>query len=235
MTKRFLETNIQDQQSLRAKVFNCIREDILNGKYKQGDSLVENKLAEEFGVSRTPVREAIRQLELEGLVQSIPNKGVIVKGISKQDINDIYTIKKLLEGQAARWAVERMLPEELKKLQEIVELMDYYTRKSDFEQLAKLDTEFHDIIYKACKSKVMQHILSSFHHYVQRERLGSLRVPHRAIDSLTEHQAILKSFVDHDPDEAEKYMVQHVLHAGMNVLSCEKKEMEKRKPVKFFE
>ena len=79
----------------------------MDGLYKPGDSLVETKLAKELGVSRTPIREAIRQLEFEGLVHSIPNKGVIVQGISTQDVDDIYIIRKMVEGLAARWAVER--------------------------------------------------------------------------------------------------------------------------------
>ena len=87
--------------SLRNRIFNHIQSDILNGAYEPGESLTETRLSEELGVSRTPVREALRQLELEGLVQSIPNKGVFVKGVSAQDINDIYTIRMLIEGLAA--------------------------------------------------------------------------------------------------------------------------------------
>ena len=100
-----------EKYSLRGKIFNILRQQILDGKYLPGDSLIETKLAEELGVSRTPIREAIRQLELEGLVDSIPNKGVIVRGISEKDIEDIYTIRKVLEGLAARWAVEKISDE----------------------------------------------------------------------------------------------------------------------------
>lgn len=180
---------------------------------------METRLAEELGVSRTPIREAIRQLELEGLVVSIPNRGVFVQGISKQDIDDIYTIRHLIEGQAVRWAVERIEEEELKELEEIVELMEYYTRKKDFEQLAKLDTRFHDVIYDACKSKVLRHTLSSLHHYIQKARLHSLKVPHRALDTLHEHRAILDAIERHDPEDAETLMAQHISHASSNLLS----------------
>ncbi|MGI6112624.1 MAG: GntR family transcriptional regulator [Mahellales bacterium] len=219
MAAQFLGADPHDQHSLRARVFNHIREDILDGRYKPGDSLVETKLAEELGVSRTPIREAIRQLELEGLVLSIPNKGVIVQGISTQDINDIYTIRKLIEGLAARWAVDRITAQELKNLQEIQELMDYYTKKKDFEQVAILDTKFHDTIYEASKSKILRIMLSSFHHYVRRARLNSLQVPGRARDALLEHENIVDAFIKRDGELAEKLLTRHVSNACSNLLS----------------
>ncbi len=219
MAAQFLGADPHDQHSLRARVFNHIREDILDGRYKPGDSLVETKLAEELGVSRTPIREAIRQLELEGLVLSIPNKGVIVQGISTQDINDIYAIRKLIEGLAARWAVDRITAQELKNLQEIQELMDYYTKKRDFEQVAKLDTKFHDTIYEASKSKILRIMLSSFHHYVRRARLNSLQVPGRAQDALIEHENIVDAFIKRDGELAEKLLARHVFNACSNLLS----------------
>ena len=96
-----------DKYSLRGKVYDRIREDILNGVYKEHEELKEATLGEKMGVSRTPVREALRQLELEGLVEIIPNKGARVTGITKKDIEDIYQIRYLLEGLSARWATEQ--------------------------------------------------------------------------------------------------------------------------------
>lgn len=92
------------EKSLRGQVFDKIRSDILNGKYKRGEELVESSIGKELGISRTPVREAIRQLELEGLVQLVPNKGAFVTGISEKDVRDIYLIRARLEGLAARMA-----------------------------------------------------------------------------------------------------------------------------------
>lgn len=220
MAAQFLDA---DQHSLRARVFNHIRESILDGRYEPGDSLVETKLAKELGVSRTPIREAIRQLEFEGLVHSIPNKGVIVQGISTQDVDDIYIIRKMVEGLAARWAVERITTQELKTLQETQELMDYYTKKSDFEQIAKLDTKFHDTIYAASKSKMLKIMLSSFHHYVQKARLISLKVSGRAKDALLEHGNIVNAFVKRDGELAEKMLIYHVTNACNNILSHREK------------
>ena len=126
------ETN--DQYSLRGRVFNHIREDILSGKYEQNEELRENTIAQELNVSRTPVREALRQLELEGLVTIIPNKGAYVNGISEKDIHDIYVIRSYMEGLCARWACEKMTDSCLKELDEVVELTEFYIRKANTEQ-----------------------------------------------------------------------------------------------------
>lgn len=204
--------------SLRSRVFAQIENDILNGKYKPGDSLIETKLSEELGVSRTPVREAIRQLELEGLVQTIPNKGAIVKGITLQDIEDIYTIRMMIEGLAARWAAQKITDEELEELKEAVELEEFYTNKNDSEHLLMFDSKFHEIIFRASKSKPLMHMLRTFHHYVQRARNISMSSPERARMVLEEHRKILEAIERRDPERAEMLTNQHVRNASENVL-----------------
>ena len=204
--------------SLRNRVFSQLQNDILNGLYEPGDSLIETKLSDELGVSRTPVREALRQLELEGLVQSIPNKGVIVKGISNQDIQDIYTIRMLIEGLAARWATEKITPQELEELKEAVELEEFYTIKNDNSHLLQFDTRFHDIIFRACKSKPLMHTLSTFHHYVQKARKISMSNPVRAMEVLEEHKAIMQAIIDKDANKAERLTTEHVRNASSSLL-----------------
>jgi DNA-binding GntR family transcriptional regulator len=204
--------------SLRSRVFNQIQNDILNGLYQPGDNLIETKLSEEMGVSRTPIREAIRQLELEGLVQSIPNKGAIVKGITAKDIEDIYTIRMLIEGLAARWATEKITEEELKELRETAELEEFYTDKNDLDHLLRFDSRFHDIIFKASKSKPLMHTLSTFHHYIQRARSVSLNSPERARKALEEHKAILKAIMERDAEKAERLTTEHVRNASLHLL-----------------
>lgn len=217
MPENIWATDIYDQSSLRGQVFNIIQEDIINGRYEPGDSLVEMKLAEELGVSRTPIREAIRQLELEGLVTYIPNKGVYVTGISEQDIKDIYKIRSLVEGLAVKWAIERIEAHQLKELEEIVELMEYYTEKGDMEQVTKLDTQFHDVIYDACKSRVLKNTLRNLLRYIRKARLTSLRVPRRAYQALAEHKQILEAFKSHEPEKGERLMIQHISQASLNL------------------
>ena len=204
--------------SLRSRVFNQLQNDILNGFYEPGEGLIETKLSEELGVSRTPIREALRQLELEGLVQSIPNKGVIVKGVSSQDIQDIYTIRMLIEGLAARWAAEKITEQELVELKDIVDLEEFYTVKNDYSHLLQSDTKFHDIIFKASKSKPLMHTLSTFHHYVQKARIMSMSSSGRALKVLEEHKAILQAIIERDAQKAERLTTEHVSNASSNLI-----------------
>ncbi len=223
MSNRMPELEPMEQNSLRARVFNYISEEIINGNYKTGDPLVETRLAEGLGVSRTPVREALHQLELEGLVTLVPNKGVVVAGVSEKDVEDIYAIRSEIEGLAVRWAAERIDAELLRELEETAELMEYYTKKGDLAQVSKLDAKFHALIYASCKSKVLRHTLSTIMRYVQQARLGSLRVPTRAKQALKEHKAILNAIVLQDGALAEALMIAHIKQAQENLLQQKKK------------
>lgn len=211
-------TGSSEKQSLTAKVFRYIRDGITEGRYQSGDYLVETRLAEELGVSRTPVREALRQLELEDLVESIPNRGMIVKALSQEDVDDVFVIRHLLEGQAAYWAALRIKPEQLDLLAELIELMELYTRRGDSAHLAKLDTEFHEVIYEASNSRTLKHILGSLHHNVQRARQSSLTNKDRQPKSLDEHKEIYAALEAHDGDRAKLGMERHIFgasHAGV--------------------
>ncbi|MDR0840320.1 MAG: GntR family transcriptional regulator [Christensenellaceae bacterium] len=208
--------DMSDKQSLTTKVYTHIRDGILDGSYKIGDLLIETRLADELEVSRTPIREALKQLELEGLVQSIPNRGVRVQGISDDDLSDIYTIRLLLEGQAAYWAAERIDTAQLDKLAETVELMELYTRKNDVPHLAQLDSEFHDVLYSAANSRMLKQVLASLHQNARRARRSSLNEPLRPADSLREHRAIFMALESHDPEQAKQAMEQHLHNAHLN-------------------
>ncbi|MCT4606613.1 MAG: GntR family transcriptional regulator [Marinisporobacter sp.] len=203
--------------SLTSKIFNILREDILNGKYAEGEKLGEAKLAEELGVSRTPVREALKQLELDGIVENKPNRGVVVLGISKQDIEDIYTIRTAIEGIAARWAVERITEEELEELKEAYELMEFYTFKNDIEKFAELNTKFHEIIYKATKSRHLEQVLKDFQYYMKKTRRKSLHVKGRIKESLKEHKVVLDAFLNKDQEVAQRALTVHVENSKKNV------------------
>jgi DNA-binding GntR family transcriptional regulator len=215
-----------DRYSLRSRIFFKVRDDIISGRYQNGDVLVESKLAEEFGVSRTPVREAIRQLELEGLVRTVSNRGIVVEGISSRDVQDIYTIRGLIESLAARWAAERITPEELRQLKETVELQEFYASKNDVDQVTRLDTRFHELILNACKSKPLRHALGGFVAYAQRARVVSLNVPGRISRTLAEHRAIFEAIANKDPDNAEQAVNLHVMKAEKNLMT----QLHKRSP-----
>jgi len=209
----------RERQPLTTKVFQCIRDGIIEGRYQSGDSLVETKLAEEFGVSRTPIREALKQLELDDLVEAIPNRGVIVKGFTPEDINDIFTIRHLLEGQAAFWAAQRIKPDQLDRLAEIIELMELYTRRGDSVHLTRLDTEFHEVIFEASNSRTLRHILGSLHQNIQRARQSSLTSAKRQPKSLDEHKEIYSALQSHDAENAKICMEQHVYGASHHMIT----------------
>lgn len=207
--------DINDKHSLTAKVYNYVRDNILDGTYKQGDFLVETRLAEELSVSRTPIREALKQLEMEGLLTAMPNRGVMVQGISPNDIDDIYSMRQLLEGLAACWAAERISKEELGKLEETVELMAFYTARNDVNQLSRLDGEFHELIYKACNSRMLRQTLGMLHQNALQARQSSLNMPARPSSSLEEHRAVYAAIEAHDPEAAKAAMELHVKNAHM--------------------
>ena len=116
-------------RSLRGRVFQRIREDILTGVYRDGEELREITLGEKLGVSRTPVREALRQLELEGLVAIVPNKGAYVTAITQKDVRDIYKIRSLLEGLCARWAARNITEQQIEELEETVLLSELHLHR----------------------------------------------------------------------------------------------------------
>src|SRR5690606_18798893 len=122
---------------------------------------------------------------------------------------------------AVSWAVERIEAEVLKKLEETVELMAYYTKKGEMEQVTKLDTRFHEVIYDACKSRVLQNTLKNLLRYIKKARLTSLKVPKRAYQALEEHKQILHAFKSHEPEKGERLMILHISKASLNLDSNE--------------
>lgn len=206
--------------SLGSRVFQKIRDDILNGKYKEHDELRENTLGKELGVSRTPVREALRQLELEGLVLIIPNKGAYVTGISPKDVSDIYCIRSMLEGLCARWAADHITEEQLDALDEIILLSEFHMKREgggSAEQMAELDGRFHAILYEASDSRILSHLLLDFHKYVQQARVSSIVSEERARKSIREHKQLLRAIHEKDADTAEQLANEHILHVIQNL------------------
>jgi len=213
-----LQDEVNDKYSLRGRVFHKIREDILKGAYKHKEAIKELQVAMELGVSRTPVREALRQLELEGLVTIIPNKGAIVTGINAKDIQDIYAIRSMIEGLCARWASENITPSQIDSLEEIVYLSEFHLEKGHIDQLYELDNKFHEILYEASNSKIMKHVLSDFHHYVQRVRKVSLSSVDRAKASIKEHKAIVEALKTGNGKTASELTNKHIENTSQNVI-----------------
>lgn len=209
---------------LRGHVFQTIRDNILNGVYRENEELRENTIANELGVSRTPVREALRQLELEGLVKMIPNKGAFVTGITAEDVKDIYAIRSSLEGLCARWATEHITEKQIEELEEIILLSEYHVKKAHGEksqQVAELDSKFHEVLYNASNSRILNHVLSDFHKYVRMARKASVANPERAEKSIEEHKRILEALKNKDAESAQAWAIEHMMNV-MKYLKIEK-------------
>lgn len=198
--------------SLRGKVYEQIREDILSGRYEQNTELKEAAIGAELGVSRTPVREALRQLELEGLVNIIPNRGAYVNKITVQDVRDIYVIRSMLEGLCARWATEHITKEQLERMEETLCLSEYHTQKENYDKLYELDSLFHEQLYSAGGSRILNHVLSDFHDYVKQARKASIASEGRSVKSTREHRAIFEAIKAGDADQAEELARLHIRH-----------------------
>lgn len=219
-----IKDEVSDKYSLRGCVYNKIRADILEGHYKNNDELRELAIGEELGVSRTPVREAFRQLELEGLIRIVPNKGAYVTGITAKDVKDIYMIRSKLEGLAARWAVENITKEQMEEMEENIYLSEFHTSKGHNEQIAELDNRFHEILYEACNSKMLEHQLREYHEYVQRVRKKTLAENSRSTASTEEHKKIMEAIKSGDKDAAEKTANTHIQNAYKNMVKNGLKE-----------
>lgn len=217
MSRNEILKEANDKYSLRGRVFNKIREDILDGRYKQHEELREAAIGIELGVSRTPVREALRQLELEGLVNIVPNKGAYVTGITPKDVRDIYMIRARLEGLCARMASESITEEQLEHLEEITLLSEFHEKQKHYEQLFALDSKFHEVLYEASQSKMLEHLLVDFHHYVQRVRKTALNSEERAEKSTQEHKRILEAIRDKDPDKSDELATLHIMNTISNI------------------
>ncbi len=208
---------MEENHSMGQRVFNRIRESILSGKYEKGEELKEKTIGDELGVSRTPVREALRQLELEGLVTIIPNKGAYVVGFTAEDIHDIYEIRSMLEGLCARRAAEKATTEQLEAMEEIMCLSDFQLKREHYDQLVELDNRFHQQLYQASGSKVLEHVLSDYHHYVERVRKVTWAVPKRSARSNEEHRQILEALKARDPEKAQQLANGHIMNTMENI------------------
>jgi Transcriptional regulators len=203
--------------ALSTDLFSNLRKDILQGKLRQGDKLTEQQICDEYNVSRTPVREAFRQLELEGFIEMIPNRGAFVTGFSPQDIQDMYELRKSYEVLAVKWAIERITKEEYEKLEEAFEFMEFYTQKKDVEKMLNINMSFHELIYKASHNRMLFHILSSYQLYIKQSKASTRSevTSNYLNEILQEHRAIFEAFKEKDSDSGVAAISRHLDNAKL--------------------
>ena len=204
---------LDNYKPLRELVFESLREAIIQGKLGPGERLMEIQLAEEMGVSRTPVREAIRKLELEGLVVMTPRKGASVAGLSLKDIADVFEIRRALEGLAAELASERATDEELEQMERYLVKISEEIEVGDVDKVVETDTGFHSLLYKASRNERLTQIISNLREQIQRSRTTSLSYPGRMKIAVEEHRKIVEAVSARDGELARKLAHEHIENA----------------------
>ena len=198
--------------SLADQVFEHLESDILSGKYSRGEILTESKLSLELGVSRTPIREALRRLEQEHLIEE-SGKGSVVIGVTEKDLEDIYLIRGRLEGLVASLAAKNRDEEKLAALKEALELQEFYLAKKDADRIKQMDNKFHNRMYELSGSMVFYDTLLPLHKKAQKYRKASMESNSRAAASIEEHRKIYEAIVVGDSELAAKYAFEHVENA----------------------
>ncbi len=203
--------------SLADQVFEHLENDILSGNYAKGEILTETRLSAELGVSRTPIREALRRLAQEHLIEET-GKGSIVVGMNKDGVRDILFIRSKLEGECAAYAAERITDEQLAALKEILDLQEFYYSKDDPEHIRAMDSEFHKMFYRFSGSAVFYDTLLPLHKKIQKYRRVSVQNSNRAGESVIEHKKIFDAIASRDKEAARLAAEEHVKNAMQSIL-----------------
>lgn len=219
-------------QPLREMVFDVLMEAIISGQLPPGERLMEVQLAEEMGVSRTPVREAIRRLELEGFVVMIPRKGAYVAGLSVKDIVNIFEIRTSLEQLAVSLATERMTPDELETMERMVVEMTDTSKNANAETWTELDKRFHHLLYEYSRNERLVQMMENIAEQINRYRVITLSNMEVRQHTVEEHKKIVEAIAERNISEAQKAAAEHLnnIQASLIVLLQEKLADSAEKP-----
>ena len=229
MIEDSLKMNVDEYLPLRDVVFKTLRQAILTGEFMPGERLMEVTLANRLGVSRTPVREAIRKLELEGLVVMVPRKGAEVARITVGDLKDVLEVRCHLEEFASVLACERIEEEEKEELQAALEAFEDAIAKKDLKLIAERDVDFHDVIFKATKNKRLLQIINNLREQIYRYRIEYIKDFDYHQVLVNEHREIMKTIFAGDKEKAEKIMRTHIYNQETIVIKNLKKQEEEHK------
>ena len=204
------EVTMDEYLPLRDVVFNTLRRAILRGELKPGERLMEIQLANKLGVSRTPIREAIRKLELEGLVLMIPRKGAEVAEITEKNLRDVLEVRCALEELAVQLACDRIDADGLKELRAAADTCRRVLDSDDITQIAQADVDFHDVIFKATDNQRLIQLLNNLREQMYRYRIEYLKKKECYPQILQEHQEIIESIAGRDKDRATNVTGIHI-------------------------
>jgi DNA-binding GntR family transcriptional regulator len=203
-------TNFNQNKPIREIVYESLRKTIISGVIPVGERIVEKEYASRLNISRTPVREALRMLEMEELIESIPRVGVVVKRISPEDVVEIYKIRQQLEILATTTAMENITKEEINEIKELLDLTEQKNNEGDVEEVIRLFGEFNKKIYKASGMKRLAGMIGRLNEYIQRFRNISISENERREKALREHREILKLIEEKNKPGLEKIIHDHL-------------------------
>ncbi|MBP2639209.1 MAG: rspR 3 [Firmicutes bacterium] len=218
MERRLLPIKLDSYKPLREVISETLREAIVSGTLQPGERLMEIQLAEELGVSRTPVREAIRKLELEGFVVMIPRRGTYVADLSIKDVNEVFEIRTALDILAAGLAVERITEEELEQLERVLVEIGEYIEQNDIEKIVAADSRYHDILYRASRNDRLVGIINNLREQFTRFRSISMAYPGRIKNTVEEHRQLVEAIAQRDIALAQRLAREHMENAEQTLL-----------------
>ncbi|NSW92228.1 MAG: GntR family transcriptional regulator [Firmicutes bacterium] len=220
MSSKLGKVKLNDYKTLREVIFTTLREAIIMGELKPGERLMEVQLAEKMGVSRTPVREAIRKLELEGLVKMVPRKGAHVAKLSVKDIMDVLEVRASLDGLATALAAERITDDELRELKHVQNQFENYVEKDNLQGIIKKDVEFHDVIYRASKNDRLIQIVNNLREQVYRFRVIYLKDLSSTKEVIREHMEIYEAIMRKDANAAREAAKRHIRSQEIMIINA---------------
>ena len=218
MDNKLSPIRLDSYQPLREVVCETLRDAIRKGILKPGERLMEIQLAEELGVSRTPVREAIRKLELEGYVIMMPRRGTYVANLSIRDVNEVFEIRTSLDSLASGLAAERITDEELESLQRLLVLISEYIESNNMEKIVETDMQFHDLLYQASRNTRLVGIIYNLREQLTRFRSTSMSFPGRLKATLDEHRQIVEAIAQGDVKAAQHAAEYHMEKSEQTLL-----------------
>ena len=231
MEKKLTPIKLDSYQPLREVVCETLRDAIRKGVLAPGERLMEIQLAEELGVSRTPVREAIRKLELEGYVIMMPRRGTYVANLSIRDVNEVFEIRTSLDSLASGLAAERITDEELEHLQRLLVSIGEYIEEGDMDKIVETDMEFHDLLYQASRNSRLVGIIFNLREQLTRFRSPSMSYPGRLKATHEEHCRIVEAIAKGDVKEAQAASEYHMEQAEHTLLAS-MEELKKKAAAK---
>ena len=224
----FLQANMDEFLPLRDVVFNTLRKAILTGELKPGERLMEIHLANRLGVSRTPIREAIHKLELEGLVTMIPRRGSEVAQITEKSMNDVLEVRRALDALCAELACDRITPEELNQLKKACEDFEIAVRTKDVQKIAQADVALHDIIVQATGNQRLIQLVLNLSEQMYRYRFEYIKDTSQHQNLIEEHRIIYQSIVNKEKETAAQAARTHIDNQKLAIMKQIRLDREKK-------